>query len=103
MDSYRNPMYNNRYNRNMNPYQNQRRGNYVMPVADTGNCGCKKEMENEIANCVDNLPLAMAYVPMQKWRNVLDGCNGLAKGTIFEELVLPYYGDRNSCGMRGGR
>lgn len=102
MDNYRNPMY-NRYNRNMGPNQNQRRGSYTMPVADRGNCGCSDNKDKEPENCIDSLPLAMAYVPMQKWRKVLDGCNGLSNGTIFEELILPYYGDRNSCGMRGDR
>ena len=34
-----------------------------------------------------NKPLAMAYVPWQMFDEVMDGCGGLAHGTIFEELV----------------
>ncbi len=41
--------------------------------------------------------LAMAYVPWQKWQNVMDGCSGLKSGTIFEELVLPFEGVRAAC------
>lgn len=46
--------------------------------------------------------LAMAYVPWQKWQNVMDGCNGLKNGTIFEELVLPFEGVRAACSPFAG-
>lgn len=52
---------------------------------------------------LDELPLAMAYVPFQKWRKVSDGACGLAVGTIFQELDLPFYGSKNNCGCRGDR
>ena len=35
--------------------------------------------------------LAMAYVPMQQWRDILDCEDALANGTLFGELVLPFY------------
>lgn len=41
--------------------------------------------------------LAMAYVPWQKWQNVMDSCNALKHGTIFEELVLPFEGKKAAC------
>ncbi|MCM1245242.1 MAG: spore coat associated protein CotJA [Roseburia sp.] len=41
--------------------------------------------------------LAMAYVPWQKWENVMDGCNGLKNGTIFEDLVLSFEGAKAAC------
>lgn len=41
--------------------------------------------------------LAMATVSWQKWREVMDGKCGLAKGTIFEELSLPFYGVKAAC------
>ena len=41
---------------------------------------------------VDELPLAMAYVPMQQWKEPFDGEQGLSAGTIFPELVLPFKG-----------
>ena len=36
------------------------------------------------------LPLAMAYVPPQKWTIVYDNEEGLAAGTIFPALHLPF-------------
>lgn len=98
MDNYRRPMY-NRGNRGMGNYNNQPCG--CTPVMEAGKEDrCEKDM---FASCVDKLPLAMAYVPFQKWRKVYDASAGLARGTIFEELDLPFYGDRNMCGMRGDR
>ena len=43
------------------------------------------------ASCVDSLPLAMAYVPMQKWRNLYDCDVALSRGTLFSELDLPFW------------
>ncbi len=36
--------------------------------------------------------LAMAYVPAQVFRNLLDPHEALHKGTVFAELVKPYEG-----------
>ena len=43
---------------------------------------------------LDNLPLAMAYVPMQKWKDLYEADVGLDRGTMFAELDLPFSGDR---------
>ena len=43
--------------------------------------------------CLDDLPLAMAYVPMQKWRNLYPPATALDRGTIFAELDLPFIGE----------
>lgn len=43
---------------------------------------------------VDELPLASAYVPIQKWRDIYDADVGLSRGTIFFELDLPFLGKR---------
>jgi hypothetical protein len=43
----------------------------------------------------DNMPIAMAYVPWQKFQNVYsiqDGC--FFCGTIFKELDKPFLGRR---------
>lgn len=46
-------------------------------------------------NC-DNMPIAMAYVPWQKWKSTYDPEKALERGTIFPELDLPFSGgDRN--------
>ena len=47
-----------------------------------------------------NKPLAMAYVPWQMFDEVMDGCGGLAHGTIFEELVFPFVGSQAACQSR---
>jgi len=36
--------------------------------------------------------LAMAYVPMQQWRMLYEPEDGFSRGTIFEELDLPFLG-----------
>lgn len=41
---------------------------------------------------LSSMPLAMAYVPWQKWRNLYECGKGLDRGTIFEELDKPFRG-----------
>ena len=38
------------------------------------------------------MPIAMAYVPWQKWQDLYEPCNGLESGTIFKELDKPFLG-----------
>ena len=61
----------------------------MMEYQSEGMKGCK-EKEKEY-------PIAMAYVPMQKWRDVVDGCKGLAQGTIFTELALNFKCANKCC------
>ena len=42
-------------------------------------------------------PLAMAYVPMQKWKIPYDEETALKRGTMFPELDLPF-----TAGFNGG-
>ena len=57
---------------------------------------------NSGCNCnfsaMDNFPLSMAYVPMQKFRKLYTPEEALCNGTLFEELNLPFLGYK-----RGGR
>lgn len=46
----------------------------------------------ENCDCVDRCPLAMAYVPMQRWYNTYEPAVALQRGTIFPELDLPFLG-----------
>ena len=39
-------------------------------------------------------PLAMAYVPWQQWKTPYDPAKGLRRGTIFEDLDLPFEKER---------
>lgn len=44
--------------------------------------------------CIDSFPLASAYVPLQKWRDLYSADVGLERGTIFSELDKPFLGRR---------
>ncbi len=102
--------YNNR--RSMGSYQNVSNVSNVSSGCGELESKLQEEVKHEYCDedfadkCLDKLPLAMAYVPFQKWRKVYDAPTGLAHGTIFEELVLPFCGYKNNtcgCGMRGDR
>lgn len=41
---------------------------------------------------IDSMPLAMAYVPRQVWRDIYGDDDALMRGTIFGELDLPFKG-----------
>ena len=43
-------------------------------------------------DCLDSLPLAMAYVPFQKWRSTYPLEKALERGTLFPDLDLPFKG-----------
>lgn len=49
------------------------------------------------ANCLEQYPLAMGYIPRQKFNNVYDTCKALSKGTIFPELCKPFCGKGGGC------
>lgn len=55
-------------------------------------------MRSAAAPCgrYEDYPVAMAYVPRQKWHTVYELDKGLCAGTIFPELNKPF------CGVRGG-
>lgn len=63
----------------------------------TNSCGCDNQANSSMPSHGGSKSLAMAYVPWQKWQNVMDGCNGLKNGTIFEDLVLPFKGSSAAC------
>ncbi len=37
-----------------------------------------------------DLPLAMAYVPIQSWGDTYSPCKALCRGTLFPQLDLPF-------------
>ena len=45
-----------------------------------------------VVNELDSLPLGMAYVPMQMFRNINSADEALSQGTIFADLNLPFEG-----------
>lgn len=63
----------------------------------SNSCGCEQPGMPSPMPHMESKALAMAFVPWQKWQNVMDGCSGLKHGTIFEELVKPFEGSRAAC------
>ena len=47
-------------------------------------------MEMGWGACIDRMPLAMGYVPMQRWRQTYPLNQAFQRGTIFPELDLPF-------------
>lgn len=43
--------------------------------------------------CLEELPLAMAYVPMQQWGEQYAPVVALERGTLFPALDLPFIGE----------
>lgn len=43
------------------------------------------------------MPIAMAYVPWQQWRDLYEAEKGFQRGTIFEELDKPFKGIGGCC------
>lgn len=61
--------------------------------------GCRSRMDG----CPDthdhfpaDMPIAMAYVPWQRWQDLYEPCKALEHGTIFKELDKPFLGKGGS-------
>ena len=48
--------------------------------------------KDKVGSCVDNLPIAMAYVPRQKFENLYEATEALKCGTLFRDLNKPFCG-----------
>ena len=59
----------------------------------TISCGCNEDDHKSWG--LHSYPLAMVYSPIQEWKNLYDNELGLARGTIFKELELPFRGAWN--------
>lgn len=46
---------------------------------------------------LENMPLAMSYVPWQRWQNILEAEKGFHCGTIFRDLVKPFEHAGGGC------
>ena len=59
--------------------------------AERPSCSLRQpDRENTQRDCLSDMSVAMAYVPMQRWNQVYDMSRGLTRGTIFPELDLPF-------------
>lgn len=61
-------------------------------------CGCVDSVSIN-NDPLRGMPLGIGYVPWQQWECVYNQDEGLARGTIFPSLDLPFYG----CIPRGYR
>lgn len=82
-----------------------------------GNCGmseeqmrqimyeCQNDPSNRCGDPTYGMPLGIGYVPWQQWGKRYDPAEGLACGTIFPELNLPFLGciPKGWPNGRGGR
>lgn len=50
---------------------------------------------------VNDLPLAMAYVPMQRFEDLYCPSDALNAGTLFKKLDLPFLGYKKNSGGGG--
>lgn len=48
-------------------------------------------------NCISEKPLAMAYIPWQKFSKTYEPQKALMRGTIFPELDKPFIGKRGGA------
>ncbi len=58
---------------------------------------CNKLNDKFSYDRLEGMPLGSAYVPWQQFCQVMDAGKGLSYGTIFAELVLPFYGAAAAC------
>ena len=95
--------------RNNNPYMrrancgcgnnnNSCNSNSCMANNDGRNLSMSAPVYRERSGCsdrddaLDGMSIAMAYVPWQSWRHIYEAGKGFHRGTIFEELDLPFKG-----------
>ena len=50
-------------------------------------------MDDGQSDMFECLPIAMAYVPWQKWKKIYSEDVALTRGTLFPELDLPFLGE----------
>lgn len=81
-------------------------------------CGCDRDRREQEWNggkcegrnrscdsCIDDermkyFRLAMAYVPWQEWEKIHEDETALARGTLFEDLDMPWY--QSACDRENG-
>ncbi len=63
--------------------------NHMMDCCDNSDFDGNLDWDNIPLN---KLPLAMSYVPFQKWQNIYPLEKALKRGTLFADLDLPFKG-----------
>lgn len=67
------------------------KNNFQSEYTSNVTCDCTTS-NNKMSTCLEkgNFPLAMAYVPWQKFENLFELEKGLQVGTIFKDLDFPF-------------
>ncbi len=67
-----------------------------------GTCGCARDEGKAVCGFgVQDGVLASVYTPMQRFCGVYDMDTALRRGTMFEPLDKPFYGDGKEVDCRG--
>lgn len=81
----------NRYPQMGNPQMGDpQMGNPQMGNPPMGNPPATIQPDHSFCPDSGNYPLAMSYVPMQRWSQPLPIEKAITRGTIFKELDLPF-------------
>lgn len=82
------------------PYSEERSVQERNLIRQGSGCSCQNERESVSdtmsKDLLSQMPLAMAYVPWQKWCGIYETCKGFQRGTIFAGLDKPFLG-RGGC------
>lgn len=77
--------------------RNMARMGRPMPMREErSSCPCMEKRESMFKH-VDQMPLAMAYVPIQRYTTTFDLSYALRVGTIFPDLCKPFCGKGGHC------
>ena len=78
--------------KDMNDYgmNNYGMNNYGMKMGLNEFVGMEKHEKCEKIDSLEHMPIGMAYVPWQQWRCLYEPKDALKRGTLFEELDLPF-------------
>lgn len=66
----------------------------------TANDGVYVDTDNTVgSHTCNDMVLAMAYIPVQRFNTLFEIEEGFARGTVFPELEKPFMGGGCSCGV----
>lgn len=83
---------------------NNRHGNHARYNNEHQNHNCCEHNRSDMHchhktdDMIDGMPIAMGYVPWQRWRSVYEPEKAMKRYTIFEELDKPFMGCRGGKG-----
>lgn len=74
------------YRGNRNQCMQRNHYGYQQGNQNNRNVCCERD------DTLEGMPIGMAYVPWQNWKHIYESEKGFKRGTIFEELDLPFTG-----------